>query len=103
MKLKTLRAVHVDLPVPRPKTPARRAPWPESSPRAMPINYYPQFSRQPQDMPGNVGLSEVWVPGHRRGRHFRTRKVFVRTARRIVHRPCHRGPSSRVKIVWLSS
>ena len=61
MKLKTLRAVHVDLPVPRPKTPARRAPWPESSPRAMPINYYPQFSRQPQDMPGNVGLSEVWV------------------------------------------
>ena len=27
----------------------------------MPINFYPQFSRKPQDMPGNVGLSEVWV------------------------------------------
>ena len=56
MKLKTLRAVHVDLPEPQPKTPARRAPWPTKSPRAMPINFYPQYSRFPQDMPGARGL-----------------------------------------------
>ncbi len=61
MKLKTLRAVHVDIPPPQPKTPARRAPWPTKSPRAMPINFYPQYSRLPQDMPGHVGLPEVWV------------------------------------------
>lgn len=61
MKLKTLRAVHVDLPAPQPKTPARRAPWPTKSPRAMPINFYPQYSRFPQDMPGARGLPEVWV------------------------------------------
>ena len=61
MKLKSLRAVHVDLPKPKPKSSPRRAPWPASAPRAMPINYYPQFSRLPQDMPGNRGLPEVWV------------------------------------------
>ena len=61
MKLKNLRAVHIDLPEVRPKTPARRRPWPTKSPRSLPINYYSQFSRLPEDMPGNRGLSEVWV------------------------------------------
>ena len=61
MKLKTLRAVHVNIPARKPKTPARRAPWPTKSPRAMPINFYPQYSRFPQEMPGHRGLSEVWV------------------------------------------
>ncbi len=61
MNLKTARAVHVDIPSAQPKTPARRVPWPQTALRAMPINYYREFSRLPQDMPGAVGLPEVWV------------------------------------------
>lgn len=61
MKLKSLRAVHIDIPPPRSKTPQRRAAWHTKSPRSMPINYYSQFSRFPQDMPGAGGLPEVWV------------------------------------------
>ncbi len=61
MKLKTLRAVHVNIPHAQPKTPAMRAPWPIKSRRAMPINHYSEFSRLPQNMPGAGGLPEVWV------------------------------------------
>ncbi len=61
MRLKTVRAVHVDIPAAQPKTPARRVPWPQTALRSMPINYYSEFSRLPQEMPGAVGLPEVWV------------------------------------------
>lgn len=61
MKLKTLRAVHIDIPRPAQRTQPRREAWTTKSPRAMPINYYSEFSRLPQEMPGAGDLPEVWV------------------------------------------
>lgn len=60
MRLTSIRAVHVDIQRTPPKSVARERPWPEFAPRAMPINYYPEFSRLPQDMPSGR-LPEVWV------------------------------------------
>lgn len=60
MKITSIRAVHVRLPTPAPKTPARRPSWNRSAPRALPINYYPEFSDKPGAMPG-LGGASVWV------------------------------------------
>ena len=60
MQLTSIRAVHIDIPRVPPKSAPHRTPWPQHVPRAMPINYYPEFSRLPQDMPGGK-LPEVWV------------------------------------------
>ena len=103
MKLKSLRAVHIDLPPAKPKTPSRRAPWPESAPRAMPINFYPQFSRKPQDMPGNVGLSEVWVQAIAEDGTFGLGKVLFRTAGRGPISIMSSRPCSKVRTAWQSS
>ena len=98
MKLKSLRAVHIDLPPARPKSKPRRAPWPESAPRAMPINFYPQFSRKPQDMPGQRRTLRSMGPSHRRRRHIRTRQMLFWATRRIIHRPRHRTRTRRPKL-----
>lgn len=60
MRLNSVRAVHVDVPRATRKSVPRERPWPEFAPRAMPVNYYAEFSRLPQDMPSGR-LSEVWV------------------------------------------
>lgn len=60
MLLTSIRAIHIDIPRTPPRSTPRREPWPRYAPRAMPINYYTEFSRLPQDMPG-AGLPEVWV------------------------------------------
>ncbi len=39
---------------------ARRPSWNRSARRALPINFYPEFSRLPSEMPGG-GLQAVWV------------------------------------------
>lgn len=60
MLLTSIRAVHLDIPRTPPKSAPRCEPWPRYAPRAMPINFYEEFSRLPQGMPG-AGLPEVWV------------------------------------------
>lgn len=60
MLLTSIRAIHLDIPRTPPKSAPRREPWPRYAPRAMPINFYEEFSRLPQGMPG-AGLPEVWV------------------------------------------
>ncbi|MEZ4731622.1 MAG: enolase C-terminal domain-like protein [Caldilineaceae bacterium] len=60
MKIKTIRAVQINLPRPQPKTPARRPSWNQSAPRALPLNKYPEFSRLPGALPG-LGGGAVWV------------------------------------------
>lgn len=60
MKIASIRAVHVNLPAPTPTAPARRPSWNHSAPRALPINYYPDFSDKPGAMPG-MGGKTVWV------------------------------------------
>ena len=61
MRLASIRAVHIDIPRTPPKSKPRRQPWPSLVPRAMPINFYTEFSRLPQEMPTAAGLPEVWV------------------------------------------
>ena len=60
MKIKEIRAVHVDIPRSEPKTPARRPDWNTHAPRAFPINKYPEFTTTIGQMPGSRG-PEVWV------------------------------------------
>ena len=60
MKLKKIRAVHVNIPSIKSKTKPRRAHWNDYKPRAMPINYYSEFSRLPASMPAG-DMSSVWV------------------------------------------
>ncbi len=61
MKIKEIRAVTLDIPKQPPKTPARR---PNANQvvgdRALPINFYPEFTRRFGGMPG-AGSPDVWV------------------------------------------
>ena len=43
MKIKSVRAVSVNIPRTPPKTPARRDGWNSHARRALPINKYPEF------------------------------------------------------------
>ncbi len=60
MKIQSVRTVQVNLPRPERRTPPRRPSWNRSAPRSLPINYYPEFSRFPGQMPG-LGGGEIWV------------------------------------------
>ena len=60
MKITSIQTVSVDIPQAPPKTKPRRNTWNKTSPRSLPINYYPEFSRLPGQMPGTGG-GEVWV------------------------------------------
>ena len=55
MKITSIKTVKVNIPREAPKTKARRPTWNRTSPRSLPINYYPEFSRLPGEMPGWVG------------------------------------------------
>ena len=60
MKITSIKTVKVNIPREAPKTKARRPTWNRTSPRSLPINYYPEFSRLPGEMPG-MGGGQVWV------------------------------------------
>ena len=60
MKIKSIRTVKIKFPKRRRKTKARRDTWNKTSPRSLPINYYPEFSRLPSKMPG-MGGGQVWL------------------------------------------
>ncbi|MBS13071.1 MAG: hypothetical protein CME19_15865 [Gemmatimonadetes bacterium] len=60
MKIKSIQTVRIELPKQEQKTRPRRDTWNKTSPRSLPINYYPEFSRLPGKMPG-MGGGEVWV------------------------------------------
>ncbi len=61
MKIKSIRAVQVDLPPRQPQSPVRRASWRHSSPIGLPMSKYPEF---PPDVPSKspgIGGRAVWV------------------------------------------
>ena len=60
MKIKEIRLVQLKVPRIPPTTPARRPSWNKSAARALPLNYYPEFSRLPGGLPG-MGGGPVWV------------------------------------------
>lgn len=75
MKITAVERVRLDLPQVAATTPARRDTWNRTSPRSLPINYYPEFQRIPNalygshvvagadgrtPMPG-MGGGQVWV------------------------------------------
>jgi L-rhamnonate dehydratase len=61
VKIKEIRAVSVDLPVPQPKTPARRESWRKTTSIGAPMNKYPDYPPGlPMNTPG-VGGAPVWV------------------------------------------
>ena len=60
MKIKSIKAIRVKLPDSPNTTKSRRASWNKSARRAMPVNFYPEFSRRPDQMPGG-DLKTVWV------------------------------------------
>ena len=60
MKIKSIKVVRIKLPdIKTTKTPGRSS-WANFSKRAMPLNYYLEFSRLPQKIPGNK-LDNIWV------------------------------------------
>ena len=61
MKIKSVRAVSVNIPRTPPKTPARRPNWNTHARRALPINKYPEFPRMHGAMPGANTREEIWV------------------------------------------
>ena len=61
MKIKKVRAVTVNIPRKPTKSKSRRPNWNNTSPRALPINKYPEFSTQHGKMPGAGTSVEVWV------------------------------------------
>ena len=61
MKLTSIQAVDVNLPVVKPKTPARRESWRTKSPIGLPMSLYPEY---PPTVPWNTpgfGGRRVWV------------------------------------------
>ena len=60
MKITSIKTVRLDIPRKASKSSPRRDTWNKTSPRSLPINYYPEFSRLPGKMPG-MGGGEVWV------------------------------------------
>ena len=61
MKIKSVRAVSVNIPRTPPKTPARRPGWNSHARRALPINKYPEFPRMHGMMPGANTQADLWV------------------------------------------
>ena len=61
MKLKQIRAVSLSIPQNPPKTKPWRDGWNKLAPRALPINKYPEFSRDIGRMPGAQMQTDVWV------------------------------------------
>jgi len=60
LKIKSIKVVRIKLPdIKTTKTPGRSS-WANFSKRAMPLNYYSEFSRLPQKIPGNK-LDNIWV------------------------------------------
>lgn len=60
MKIISIETVKLNVPREGPRTEPRRPTWNRTSPRSLPINYYPEFSRLPGEMPG-MGGGQVWV------------------------------------------
>ena len=61
MKIKQIRVVELDLPVTPPKSrPTRPAANKVSARRALPINYYPEFTPESGQMPGATA-AVAWV------------------------------------------
>jgi L-rhamnonate dehydratase len=61
MNIKAIRTVSVNLPEPKPVTPARRKAWSKQTPIALPISKYrDEFYGQPGSYPG-MGGGSVWV------------------------------------------
>ena len=61
MKIRDVRAVRVNVPEPPARTRARRPGWNTRSPRALPINKYPEFSTTHRGMPGADTADHLWV------------------------------------------
>jgi len=60
MNISTIRTVKVNIPRTPSKSKSRRSSWSHTSPRALPLNKYPEFSRHPGAQPG-IGGGVVWV------------------------------------------
>lgn len=60
MNISSIRLVQIDRPHAPPKTKGRRPSWSQQSPRALPLNKYPEFSRLPGAQPG-IGGGVNWV------------------------------------------
>lgn len=60
MKIKSIKVVKIKLPNVNTDQKPRRPSWANFSKRAMPLNYYSEFSRLPKEIPGNE-LNNVWV------------------------------------------
>ena len=61
MKIKKIRAVSLNIPKTPPKSESRRPNWNNTSPRALPINKYPEFSTSHGKMPGANTSVSTWV------------------------------------------
>ena len=61
MKIKEIRAVTLNIPKIPPKSKSRRPNWNNSSPRALPINKYPNFLLNMGKCLGANSSEEVWV------------------------------------------
>jgi L-rhamnonate dehydratase len=61
VKLKQIRAVSVAIPREPPRTKPWREGWNTRAPRALPINKYPEFSRELGRIPGAQTQVDIWV------------------------------------------
>ena len=61
MKIKQVRAVNLNIPKKPPSSKPRRPNWNHTSPRALPINKYPEFSTSHGKMPGANTSVSTWV------------------------------------------
>ena len=61
MKIKEIRAVNVNIPSTPPISKSRRPNWNNTSPRALPINKYPEFPTTIGTMPGAATFDNLWV------------------------------------------
>ena len=87
MKIKSVRAVSVNIPRTPPKTPARRDGW--ELPRHAAPRPHQQVPRVPPHARHHARRQHAGRPlgaGRRRGRHIRPRTVQLRRANRIHHR-----------------
>ena len=61
MKIKSVRSVTLDIPKKPPTSKSRRPNWNNTSPRALPINKYPEFETVHGKMPGANTSESTWV------------------------------------------
>ena len=67
MKIKSIKIVKIKLPNVNTDQKPRRPSWANFSKRAMPLNYYSEFSRLPKKIPGNefsILVPKASKPGH---------------------------------------